>query len=1158
MNHDKNKRHLLDTPVLSVFHINLEVLLYILLAMLAIVALFYNLGARTQSHDESLHALYSWKLYVGEGYEHNPMMHGPFLFHINALMYFMFGTNDFTARISAAVFGVILVLLPAFLRKELGRVGALVASTLTLISPSVLYYGRYIRNDVYMMVWAMLLAISLFRYLDSRKPGWLYLGVLALTLSLCTKETSYITGFIGFTFMVLLWIQQMMSRGASRRALIIGAALVIVLVIALLGLHAYSDTLPETSSVASAAASGAEAQGTLTRATLDQIVEVVFLLVGVLAIMLLSSLLVRRDERLKPALASIAAYVVAIAALVVICAAAGGLVSVILAQLPGGIVSPPLFVALQVVLVGAAVVAGAYAWWRLLAYLRESMALGGLIQDRVLYISLALLVIPFVLLYTTFFTNPKGLVSGTVGGIVYWLAQQEVKRAGQPWYYYLIITPLYDFLPIGLGLAAMAYYWITGRVDGSAYVDRTAECADVQVLDPAANGESRPSSPFVAYLVYWTLSAWLIYSWAGEKMPWLMVHITQPMIVLAGRFVDDLVYGVDWRLAWRKGGAILALLVPILVMVVAMIVGLPLFGQAFRGMSLGDLNDTSKWLLALVIGGGLFYVASRLWRKLGQMAWHVVLVSVLCLGALLTIRYAWMAAYINYDTAQEFLVYAHGTSDVKRTVEELQEMSRRLYGDEHSIKFAYSSDATWPFEWYFDTLFPNRVFFGREPTREATNVPVLVVGRDEILKTEPFLGNRYHRFDRKLVWWPHQDYYMRLSLAIPPEGKRLPGKNYLLLDLQDPEVRRQLWNILVYRKYDQSLADWEPSHPFAFYVRKDIAAQLWDYGVAPTAIGLGITEGDEDPYAKGQKPLIPVSVWGGAGTGDGRFNNPRNVAIGPDGSVYVADGGNHRIQKFTSDGQFVTAWGHMCRMFEGRAGCQEADGAGGFYDPWGLAVDKDGFVYVADTWNHRIQKFGPSGEFVTMWGTHGVQEQASGDEGLFWGPRAVAVGPQGRIYVADTGNKRIQVFTPDGQFVSQWGGKGLQEGRMDEPVGLAIARDGSSYVADTWNQRIQLFDAQQYYVHLWEVDSWYGQSLENKPYLALDARNRLYATDPEGYRILVFESRGKFLASLGRYGTEDDAFMLPTGIAIDDQGYIYVVDTATHRVMKFAPLVLEE
>jgi DNA-binding beta-propeller fold protein YncE len=591
--------------------------------------------------------------------------------------------------------------------------------------------------------------------------------------------------------------------------------------------------------------------------------------------------------------------------------------------------------------------------------------------------------------------------------------------------------------------------------------------------------------------------------------------------------------------------------VPVILLAASMVVGLPLFGQAFQGMSLGDLGDTSKWLFALVIGGALIYLASRIWRRLGQSAaWRVVLVSVLVLGALLTVRFSWMAAFVNYDTAKEFLVYAHGTGDVKQTVEELQEISRRLYGDETSIKFAYSSDATWPFEWYFDTLFPNRVFFGREPTREATDVPVLVVGRDEISKVEPYLGKRYHRFDRKLVWWPHQDYYMGLSFALPSDENEVVGKNYFLKDMMDPEKRRAFWDILFYRKFDQSLADWEPSHPFAFYVRKDVAAQLWDYGLTPTAVDLS---GDEDTYAEEQRPLTAVWVLTGAAKDGGRFISPRNVAVGPDGSVYVADGGNSRIQKFDAEGGFVTAWGHICKMYEGQTGCEASDGAGGLHDPWGIAVDTDGHVYVADTWNHRIQKFDSDGGFVTMWGAHGVNEDASGAEGLFWGPRAIAIGPDGRIYVSDTGNKRIQVFEPDGQFVTQWGGRGLQDGRFDEPVGVAVSVDGTSHVADTWNQRIQVFDAQQFFVRKWEVDSWYGQSLENKPYLALDAQQRVYATDPEGYRILVFDPEGRFLASLGRYGTEDDAFMLPTGIAVDADGYIYVADPATNRVIKYAP-----
>jgi uncharacterized protein (TIGR03663 family) len=228
------QRHLLDLPVLGIVNLNLETLFYILLAIIAVVACFYHLGARTMSHDESLHALYSWKLYAGEGYEHNPMMHGPFLFHINALMYLLFGMSDFAARVSAATFGVILVLLPALLRKELGRVGALTVSILTLISPTTLYYARYIRNDIYMMVWAMLMTVALFRYLRTRQRKWIYLGALAVVLALCTKETAYITGFIGLSFVVMLYVQQVLSVKAARSIYIAGIVLAVVLVAAYL------------------------------------------------------------------------------------------------------------------------------------------------------------------------------------------------------------------------------------------------------------------------------------------------------------------------------------------------------------------------------------------------------------------------------------------------------------------------------------------------------------------------------------------------------------------------------------------------------------------------------------------------------------------------------------------------------------------------------------------------------------------------------------------------------------------------------------------------------------------------------------------------------------------------------------------------------------
>ena len=169
---------------------------YFLLFLVALALRLWGLGDRAMSHDESLHALYSWKLYAGQGYQHDPMMHGPFLFFANALTYYLFGVSDFTARLVPALFGAVLVVLPYFLRKWMGRLGALAAAVILTLSPSFLYYSRYIRNDIYIAVWSVLMVIALFRFMDERKNRYIYLfGIVAL-LSIATKEVAYITGFI--------------------------------------------------------------------------------------------------------------------------------------------------------------------------------------------------------------------------------------------------------------------------------------------------------------------------------------------------------------------------------------------------------------------------------------------------------------------------------------------------------------------------------------------------------------------------------------------------------------------------------------------------------------------------------------------------------------------------------------------------------------------------------------------------------------------------------------------------------------------------------------------------------------------------------------------------------------------------------------------------
>src|SRR5579875_977486 len=125
-----------------------ELAFYVGIVAVALLLRLHDLGARALHHDESLHAVYSWKLFQGQGYVHDPMMHGPFQFHAKALMFFLFGDNDVTARLAEVLLGTGLVALACLLRAELGRFGALAAAVLLALSPSLLYFSRFSREDI--------------------------------------------------------------------------------------------------------------------------------------------------------------------------------------------------------------------------------------------------------------------------------------------------------------------------------------------------------------------------------------------------------------------------------------------------------------------------------------------------------------------------------------------------------------------------------------------------------------------------------------------------------------------------------------------------------------------------------------------------------------------------------------------------------------------------------------------------------------------------------------------------------------------------------------------------------------------------------------------------------------------------------------------------
>ena len=1003
---ESEKDSFLKRPLSSWVRLDGWVLTAALIVVAAAVTRLWDLGSRSYNHDEAIHAWESWKLYTGQGYIHNPIYHGPFLYHITAFIYFLFGHSDYTGRLAPAIFGIASVIAILYLRRWLGQRGTLVAAALAVISPALLYYTRFIRHDAFSVFFTLLMFLGILNYLEKREDKYLYLVVLGQALYFSNMETAFIQTFVFWVFLAGLFLYQW-SRNPARPWREFAAF----------------DLL---------------------------------MVMGTLVLPLASPLGIKLLH-FDPVDYS-----------------------------PQGIMRSGIIWAVFFV---ASVIVG--LWWD-----RKRWA-----------VSAGIFYAIYIVLFTSFFSNGQGLATGQVGSLGYWLSQQTVRRGGQPWFYYLIVVPLYEYLPLFFGLIGSAYYLLRRR----RLAERPEESAGVGA-DPA---------PFVPLVMWWAVMNFILFSWGGEKMPWLVVHLTLPWILLTGWFSDHLL-NADWRDLVRRGGGWVALLLPLTVVA---IVG-ALNARPFTGNSLSSLSDTMAWLsafaLLLIVGVPLVQFASNLgWRSSGRVAMVVLFVAL----AGFTVHNSWMAVYKNGDVAVETLIYAQGTPDDPMVMRELEDMSRRLTGGEKDLKVAYDDESSWPFVWYLRD-WPNAQFYGKSPSGPM-DAAVVIVGPGNEAAVKPFLGNRYYRRQYRLIWWPIEDYKTLTPATV-------------WHNLTTPETRKSLWNIIMYRKYDAPLAGWPLVNNFAMYVRKDVAEQLWDYG--PETLGSTEQTPVDDAYTTQYRQLGAQQSLGSPGEGAGQLGEPKGIAVDGTGRIYVADGRNHRIEVLDANGATVATWGG------------QGSGPGQFQEPWGVAVGPDGSVYVADTWNHRIQKLDPNGKFLAQWGTFGDTGGQAAGGAVFYGPRGVAVDPQGNIWVTDTGNKRVVKFDPNGALLGEYGSSGTGDGQFLEPVGIAIDSQGQIYVADTWNRRVQVFDKDFKYLRQWPVEGWEGQSVVNKPYLALDAAGNVYVTDPETFRVIKFSNEGRVLAVWGKRGSDLSSFNLPTGIAVDAKGQVLVADTGNQRILQFAPV----
>jgi DNA-binding beta-propeller fold protein YncE len=282
-----------------------------------------------------------------------------------------------------------------------------------------------------------------------------------------------------------------------------------------------------------------------------------------------------------------------------------------------------------------------------------------------------------------------------------------------------------------------------------------------------------------------------------------------------------------------------------------------------------------------------------------------------------------------------------------------------------------------------------------------------------------------------------------------------------------------------------------------------------------------------------------ISKWGTSGSGNLQFDRPGGIAVDSSGNVYVAEMGNHRIQKFTSNGNYITKWGSFAVDYP--------PANGQFRGPADVAVDSSGNVYVADAMNSRIQKFSSNGTFITKWGSFG-----SGN-GQFDFPAGVAVDSSGNVYVADTDNSRIQKFSSNGTFITKWGSSGSGNGQFFQPIGVAVDSSGNVYVADTYNFRIQKFSSNGTFITKWGSFGSENGQFDAPIGVAVDSSGRVYVADSHNDRIQKFSSNGTFITKWGSSGSGNGKFNRPHGVAVDLSGKVYVSDTDNDRIQKFGP-----
>ena len=216
-------------------------------------------------------------------------------------------------------------------------------------------------------------------------------------------------------------------------------------------------------------------------------------------------------------------------------------------------------------------------------------------------------------------------------------------------------------------------------------------------------------------------------------------------------------------------------------------------------------------------------------------------------------------------------------------------------------------------------------------------------------------------------------------------------------------------------------------HHLGDFARKDF---IWPGGIALAGDGWVYATDEHENVVRRYDPngVVPypgedtaeewLASWGETGSAPGQLDGPSGIAFDAEDNLYVVESRNHRVQKFTKDGQYISSFGGL--------GAED----GKFERPWGITIDRDGYVYIVDWGNSRVQKFSSEGEYVMTFGTSFGGELNH--------PANVAVDSEGDVYVTDFGNRRVQVYEPNGDVLTAFYGDATTLSKAGEYI---IRRD---------------------------------------------------------------------------------------------------------------------